>query len=399
MAFRLASHGGTSGDEWIVADGKISSETPKLFREFLSDKKIKKGARYEVYLNSPGGNLIAGIELGEIIREFGFGTRVASSIKNGAKLNNYELENEGVGRCYSACSFAFLGGKWRIAADRTLGVHQYYRAEFLKDAFAKNFNALDLSKEQVIAGILADYVVRMGIDARFLTLASKASPYEMYLLSLSELKQFEIVWNDQEYADWIFHPYKNGIVAISKSRNGERIATLFCRKDGALRLLINIPYVSNDPDADTIVKGAGVSLFGEDIPDIKGRTENGRLLLEFKLPPWHKLSDGDAPPRKTTPAATIKFLQQMSRYHPSTKEWDAIAYAEKHSRQMRFENFYRESFGSTPSYNPDGSPIIPKFSPPSSGMTAGGTNRYFFYHNLPQTRFLTYAKHVGRNCI
>jgi hypothetical protein len=72
--------------EWIVADGQITAETPKEFRRFLSlddapgsslGSRVKHGARLEVYLNSPGGNLVGAIQLGEIIREYGLGTRVA----------------------------------------------------------------------------------------------------------------------------------------------------------------------------------------------------------------------------------------------------------------------------------------------------------------------------------
>jgi hypothetical protein len=69
MEFRTASHGGTSGDSRIVAD-----------REFLKNEGIRRGARYEVHLHSPGGNLIASIELGKMIRDYGFGTRVARSV-------------------------------------------------------------------------------------------------------------------------------------------------------------------------------------------------------------------------------------------------------------------------------------------------------------------------------
>ncbi|MET4701822.1 hypothetical protein ABIE65_004870 [Constrictibacter sp. MBR-5] len=80
MEFRTASHGGTSGDSRIVADGEIVRSTPSRFREFLKNEGIRRGARYEVHLHSPGGNLIASIELGKMIRDYGFGTRVARSV-------------------------------------------------------------------------------------------------------------------------------------------------------------------------------------------------------------------------------------------------------------------------------------------------------------------------------
>src|SRR3546814_20218696 len=77
MSFRTATHGGTSGESWIVAEGDIVHATPDRFQRFLTAADIPRGARYEVYLHSPGGNLMAGIELGTIIRDHGFRTRVA----------------------------------------------------------------------------------------------------------------------------------------------------------------------------------------------------------------------------------------------------------------------------------------------------------------------------------
>src|SRR3546814_3915910 len=74
MSFRTATHGGTSGESWIVAEGDIVHATPDRFRRFLTAADIPRGARYEVYLHPPGGNLMAGIALGTIIRGSGFGT-------------------------------------------------------------------------------------------------------------------------------------------------------------------------------------------------------------------------------------------------------------------------------------------------------------------------------------
>src|ERR1035437_2483096 len=144
IKFRFASDGGSGGNAWIVADGEITADTPKMFRQFLVSEQIKPGSRYEVYLNSPGGNFLGGLELGEIIREFGFGTRIARSVSLGIPLVNFgQAEHDGPGACYSACAFAFLGGSWRIAAERSLGVHQHYLEEALAQPNTKKFTAID----------------------------------------------------------------------------------------------------------------------------------------------------------------------------------------------------------------------------------------------------------------
>jgi ATP-dependent protease ClpP protease subunit len=81
MKFRLAflDTADRGNIDWIVADGEITNETPNEFRQFLSFNKIKHGTKIEVYFNSLGGNIIGGLKLGEIIREFALGTRVARS--------------------------------------------------------------------------------------------------------------------------------------------------------------------------------------------------------------------------------------------------------------------------------------------------------------------------------
>jgi hypothetical protein len=147
IVFRFASDGGTAGNQWIVADGEITAATPDEFATFLKTEDVKIGARIEVYLDSPGGSLLAGIKLGEIIRRYGLGTRVASTVPLNIGSGSFKFETDGAGNCYSACSFAFLGGKWRIAVDQSIGVHQHYTDEALNNAQAKAFTAVDISAE------------------------------------------------------------------------------------------------------------------------------------------------------------------------------------------------------------------------------------------------------------
>ena len=336
MIFRLAepdtADGATPG--WIVADGEITADSAKSFRNFLT-KKNGVGARAVVLLNSPGGSLFGGVALGEVIREFGLGTRVGRSIPDPPHQGDYITETEAPGECLSACAFSFLGGKWRVASDRTLGVHQHYRDDALREPAAKQFTAGDLSAQQIIAGILADYVVRMGVDARFLTKASATEPRSMYLFTKKELEEFSINLNDLQFAPWTLEPYNAGLISVSKTQNQETIATLFCRSDKSLRLLISRPsrpFFSADKEIENAIKGAIVYLFRKEIPqsDIKGKIYRNRVTFEFKLPSQIA----------STAAADDK-----------------------------------------------------------SGMSADGPFRQLFYYDLPAKDFGTIAKLVSRNCI
>jgi hypothetical protein len=338
-SFSLCVGRRTAGNQWIVADREIMASTSDEFAIFLKDEDVKIGARIEVYLNSPGGSLLAGIKLGEIIRRYGLGTRVASTVPLNIGSGSFKFETDGAGNCYSACSFAFLGGKWRIAADQSIGVHQRYTDEALNNAQAKAFTAVDISAEQIIAGILADCIVRMGVDARFLTRASMAGPTEIYKFSSDEMTKFAITWNDVEYSDWTLEPYKNGLIAVSKTKNSENTATLFCRKDRTLRLLLSLINRFNLSIESIIDNPTTVNLFGTDIQNenISARIEQGFIKIEFKLP------DGLDP---EAPKSTV--------YIPGTK---------------------------------------------SKGLGADGPYRYWFDHDLPDKGFKQVSKLVRRNCI
>lgn len=54
----------------VVADGVITAETPNDFRDFL-DSEPFDGFNFLIDLNSPGGNLWGGMELGRMIRAEG----------------------------------------------------------------------------------------------------------------------------------------------------------------------------------------------------------------------------------------------------------------------------------------------------------------------------------------
>ena len=141
----------------------------------------------------------------------------------------------------------------------------------MNNAQAKAFTAVDISAEQIIAGILADYIVHMGVDARFLTRASMAGPTEIYKFSSDEMTKFAITWNDLEYSDWTLEPYKNGLIGVSKTKNSANTAALFCRKDRTLRLLLSLQNRFNLSPV-------------ESSENISARIEQGFIKIEFKLP-------------------------------------------------------------------------------------------------------------------
>src|SRR5438046_1718365 len=59
---------------WVVyLDGVIDHDAVKRLENEINTRDIKGAS---VYLNSPGGNLLAGMGLGRLFRKFGFSTHV-----------------------------------------------------------------------------------------------------------------------------------------------------------------------------------------------------------------------------------------------------------------------------------------------------------------------------------
>ena len=69
MKFRYVSAGGNcSNCAWIVAMGTIELETADYFRKFIQENGIPSAPK--IVIHSPGGNLIGGLLLGDLFRNF-----------------------------------------------------------------------------------------------------------------------------------------------------------------------------------------------------------------------------------------------------------------------------------------------------------------------------------------
>ena len=79
MTFRLlpledAGRCGNQCAQAIVADGEITNSTPQEFLSFVS-QNLQGNVRAVVFLNSPGGRVIASMELGQLFRKLGVNDR------------------------------------------------------------------------------------------------------------------------------------------------------------------------------------------------------------------------------------------------------------------------------------------------------------------------------------
>jgi hypothetical protein len=232
MSFRTGYSGGNcEGCEYIVAEGEITAETPQRFQTFFKDNALG-----HLMLHSPGGDLQAGLQLGEFIRQNRLKTRVARSLPKPG--THEETIQDGV--CASACVFAFLGGVVRVAGDRTIGVHQFYLEAALRDPTSRVFSGLDLSRQQLLSAVVVDYVYRMGADTRLIARASSVLPTSMKYLTLDELKELRVVWDADEWQPWKIEQWAGGLVSSSRTNDERASVVMFCRADQVPRALISL---------------------------------------------------------------------------------------------------------------------------------------------------------------
>src|SRR5688500_7542542 len=92
----------------IAIEGDFKQGDEDVFAE-----KVLRLKDATVVLNSPGGHLFAGIEIGRAIRVKGFDT----AVRDGSS-------------CFSACALAWLAGRNRLAGpDGRIGFHAAWRLE------------------------------------------------------------------------------------------------------------------------------------------------------------------------------------------------------------------------------------------------------------------------------
>lgn len=236
MTFQVKSIGGnTEGADWIAAEGEISDDSAEDLHSYLNKEFSfdKRPVRWDIRLNSPGGSLIGGIKLGEWLRSHSFGSEVGSSV-----LGGYGWWERAPGICASACAFGFIGGIARDAGPGQIGVHQFYDQVSLRDPSAKLFNAIDLSAQQLVSAVLIDYVYRMGVDPRIVSLAASTPPGDMHFLNEQELDDLKVRWNPKEFEPWAIEANGRGVLAFTKTRDKSVTVALFCKQDRVAHLFI-----------------------------------------------------------------------------------------------------------------------------------------------------------------
>ena len=188
MTFRvqpLATGGcGARCPHVIVADGVIESETPRAFVDFLKSGADDKKLRRVVFINSRGGNVVASMMFGHILREL----RVASVIgrfDSGGEAGPY------VGECLSACVYAMMGAVRRVAPPGSeVALHRMSIVESERGGWGAPMRLTRSFADAPMVAVLARYAKRMGVNPALVRAAEALPPDTMHVLTRDEMRRW-----------------------------------------------------------------------------------------------------------------------------------------------------------------------------------------------------------------
>ena len=116
--------------EWIAIDGPLDAKAAQRLGELI---KVLDGQKLPIFLNSPGGNFDAALEMGSMIRSHGLATAIGevkfTFCEPGQDCSKYlppAIPLRGrvrrFGKCDRECLFVLAGGvkRWDVAAVSTL---------------------------------------------------------------------------------------------------------------------------------------------------------------------------------------------------------------------------------------------------------------------------------------
>jgi hypothetical protein len=189
MSFRTATLGASDCSEdcahVIAAQGEIVEDTPDNFLRFVRSASRDGRLRAILLLDSPGGKVIASMELGHALRRLGMAVIVARLADDSDALVS--------GRCYSACVYALMGGRKRVIPHRSLvGVHRMFN---YVDGVDPTNGELLRERRYDDGGMrktLSRYSATMGVSGDLIALAERTSPDRLHMLSSAEIARWRL---------------------------------------------------------------------------------------------------------------------------------------------------------------------------------------------------------------
>jgi len=197
----------------IYLYGPIDSDAPRRFELLVKSGKIPTGS--DIYLNSPGGSVDAGMALGRMFRQGSMTTHLGTP-RLPKRAGTVVVNKSAL--CESACAYAYLGGLYRWAASGSdrIGFPTYPAQH---------------APEQVNA-----YLKEMGIADAGLTATTATGTDDPILWPTADQMIAKGLANNGRLDLVATYKYMQGTPYLElkqDDRNGEHKITLLCKPGGA----------------------------------------------------------------------------------------------------------------------------------------------------------------------
>lgn len=214
---------------YIYASGVIDPDAPSRFQALFVADKLPPGSL--LFFDSPGGNLLAGMELGREIRADGLDTYVDAN--NGVDNNGLPMNQPSL--CASACTLAFLGGIFRFIDEKSVyAVHRFY--------FPGNVGG-GTDVAEILSAAVVQYMRDMGVDPQLFTLMTEAGKLEVIIPTPQQLIAFNVVNNGAEKPVWTIESIPQGLYLKGEEITvwGDNKLLFLCGRSGSMLLTAIFP--------------------------------------------------------------------------------------------------------------------------------------------------------------
>jgi hypothetical protein len=279
---------------YIFADGEITTSSPADFNAALARYQAQPG--WIVVLNSPGGNLSAGIKLGREIRAHGLWTEVGSYAPT-AMIAPPTLSREALlylrqpasppfpGYCYSSCTIAFLGGVVRsIGLESDYGVHRFY---------SEGSAVGRTSDIELIMGDIVQYLSDMGINPDFITQMVRKGRSDVTHLTFDQLAKLRVI-TPRWTTNWSLDQGDTGIYLLGRAQRPDGTddeVIVSCGSKGDLKaghaVILGLYVDPGGRIADPAAFAAGVTDYI--VPPFEVTKTNPSVLTPAFLSPHHRV--------------------------------------------------------------------------------------------------------------
>ena len=144
-----------------------------------------------VFLKAPGGKVVASMRLGQVLRKVGAMAVVARVVppEPGSGQNAAFAS----ARCYSACVYALMGAKKRVAPPQSsVGIHRMFNIISGRDPSGFVDGPQRVYDAGLLGSKLESYAASMGVSPDLVATAERISSDSIHILTPTELRKWRL---------------------------------------------------------------------------------------------------------------------------------------------------------------------------------------------------------------